>query len=116
MENQIDELIRMFKKRLNEEAAGGKSFDISQWVNFFTLDIISDLAYGEAFGFLQAGEDVGGIMAALQSGSVFFTILGLYPWIAKILLGPPVNKIAKLPENAGLGLTIKVRRLHNRYQ
>lgn len=108
MENQIDKLIMAFQRRLDEEVASGRWFDLSTWINFFTLDVISDLAHGDAFGFLETGQDVHGIMAALQGDSMFFAILGAFPWLAKLLFSSPMQKLVKLPDNDGLGFIMKV--------
>ncbi|KAL3451492.1 cytochrome P450 [Aspergillus insuetus] len=40
--------------RAGTEAGGGVARDIAAWSDYLTLDIISDLCYGEAFGLLRA--------------------------------------------------------------
>lgn len=49
-------------------------------------------------------------MAAAQGGGVFFAVLGLYSWLGKIMFKSPLSKYLKLPEDTGLGLTMKVGR------
>lgn len=39
-----------------EDTSLGGLINITDWVNFFTMDVIGDLAFGEAFGCLAKGE------------------------------------------------------------
>jgi hypothetical protein len=108
MENQIDQMLQQFEDRLDEEAASGSVFDLSKWVNYFTIDIISDLAFGEAFGCLKTGGDVKGIISGLQDGHLFSIVLTVFPWIGEILFSNTLSKYLKPPEDKGIGMAVNV--------
>ncbi|QDS70942.1 hypothetical protein FKW77_006960 [Venturia effusa] len=108
MEGQIDAVVLALQRKLDEEVANERFFDLTRWINYFTLDALSDLAHGQAFGMLETGQDVHQIMAGLQEGHMFFAILAAYPWISKILFSTPLRHVFKLPENNGLGLVMKM--------
>jgi len=47
----LDKLIR----QINVYATGPKGDEMVKWYNFFTFDVIGDLAFGESFGSLNDG-------------------------------------------------------------
>src|ERR1700761_7684771 len=72
------------------------------------MDIITDLAFGEAFGCLKTGKDVNGIISGLQEGYLFAIILSVFPWIGNILSNNTLSKYLKPPDDEGIGLAVKV--------
>ena len=61
-------------KRLLEVSTNGKEIDICDWYMFTTLDVISDLCFGESFGCLSSGEYhpwVQTIFSSLKFGQIF---------------------------------------------
>ncbi|KAL3425116.1 cytochrome P450 ClCP1 [Phlyctema vagabunda] len=46
----------MFLDRLDELRTLGAEIDMVKWYNFFTFDVIGDLAFGEAFGCLKSSD------------------------------------------------------------
>ncbi|KAF5848808.1 hypothetical protein GGP41_009943 [Bipolaris sorokiniana] len=59
--HHVDHLFSCFE----EHCAKGRSFDIAEWFNFFSFDVIGDLSFGESFGNIERR--------------------GFHPWIATIL-------------------------------
>ena len=53
-----DVLVSRIKDLINGEAGVRKSalVNMTDWLNFFTMDVIGDLAFGETFGCLKTGE------------------------------------------------------------
>ena len=49
------------KRFANKQGTEG-SVDFPSWLLFFTFDVISDLTWGESYGFIPSGEDVLGII------------------------------------------------------
>ncbi|KAF1808151.1 cytochrome P450 [Eremomyces bilateralis CBS 781.70] len=107
MEDQIDKIVQQLEDRLDEEAANESYFDFSKWINYFTVDIISDLAFGESFGCLRTCIDANGIISGLQGGHVFAIILSVVPSLGTLFSGP-LSKYLKPPDNQGIGLALKV--------
>jgi len=108
MEASIDRIVKLFLSRLHEKSALG-AIDFSLWTNYMTIDVISQLAYGQEFGFLESGTDVNGILAALQGSFGFLTTLNFFPFLADIIFSRAVERIAPLPTDTGFGLIIQVR-------
>jgi len=49
--NYLDKLIR----QINAYGTGPEGDEMVKWYNFFTFDLIGDLAFGESFGSLNDG-------------------------------------------------------------
>ncbi|KIW74827.1 hypothetical protein Z517_11597 [Fonsecaea pedrosoi CBS 271.37] len=48
--------VNLFIKKLGEMCDRGEAFNLVNWYNFTTFDIIGDLAFGESFGCLDKGQ------------------------------------------------------------
>jgi len=55
-EDIIQHYVTLYIKHLNRMEANNESFNMVNWLNFTTFDIIGDLAFGEPFGCLETGE------------------------------------------------------------
>ena len=52
---------------------------------YMTYDVISDIGFGEPFGFVEKGEDVGGLIQGFRDGLPFFGVLTmLYPFTMSV--------------------------------
>jgi cytochrome P450 len=55
-EDIIQEYVSLFIAHMKRLSAAEESFNMVNWLNFTTFDIIGDLAFGEPFGCLHSGE------------------------------------------------------------
>ncbi|KAL3464660.1 cytochrome P450 [Aspergillus heterothallicus] len=69
------------------EGLSGKSIDISKWFNFWSFDVMGDLAFGQSFKMLHSakGHWAVDLLAKQQEGAGF----GLPCWAARALMGIP---------------------------
>ena len=52
---------------------------------YMTYDVISDIGFGGPFGFVEKGEDVGGLIQGFRDGLPFFGLLTmLYPFTMSV--------------------------------
>lgn len=58
MEPSVRLKVQKLIARLDKAAETGEVIDIRQWLNFFTFDVISDMAFGNDSGFLDSGNAV----------------------------------------------------------
>ncbi|KAL1900662.1 hypothetical protein Sste5346_002387 [Sporothrix stenoceras] len=117
MEDRIDSIVGALQSRLDEAAENGGFMDISEWIGYFSFDVISDLAYGQAFGCLATGGDVNGIVSGLQNGFLFPVLFSTFPGLFGALFSV-LGRVAKPPDDAGIGLAIKMANniVNERYQ
>lgn len=76
-ESYVDECADLFVRRLKERS-GGEDIELEHWLQCFAFDVIGKITYAERLGFLDTMEDVGGVMAALDSHIVYASLAGIY--------------------------------------
>jgi len=55
-EHIVNGYVDVFIKKLGDLGKKGEEFNLVNWLNFTTFDIIGDLAFGEPFGCLDNGQ------------------------------------------------------------
>ena len=83
MEADIDSrLLDLFSlitsKYLSSPSGAYRPMDLSRTLSYFTLDVISQIAFGVAFGFLEKDEDPFGYIANLQEFLPAIMLFGAY--------------------------------------
>lgn len=70
-------------------AHAGKSMVASTWFNYYSFDIMGDLAFGKSFDMLKSGK-THFAMELLQQGMLPLGILGPIPWAIPIMANAPI--------------------------
>jgi hypothetical protein len=84
-ESYVDECTEILVQRLSELACKGASINFTHWLRCYAFDVIGDITYSKRFGFLEEGQDIGGIFRALNDAMVYGTLVGIYPSLHPIL-------------------------------
>lgn len=65
----------------------GVLVDMTDWINFFTVDVFGDLAFGEAFGCLERSDYHPWVrtLFSFLKGMVLMGAVRLYPWVGAIV-------------------------------
>ncbi|RXG41783.1 hypothetical protein VDGE_30535 [Verticillium dahliae] len=94
VESKIDKnifaLVRLLETRY---IATNCSFDFGRKAQYFTLDVISDLAYGDPFGFLDEDADQYSYIQIAEGQFSMFLTLTIYPWIISFLSSPLLRSL-----------------------
>jgi hypothetical protein len=112
MEPLIDTRVEHWIAGLEERfATTNFRFDFAPWAVFLTYDVISEVGFGSPFGFVEKGEDIGGLIQGIDDGSPYFGLMcRLYPfteWVKTTVLG---HKLVAKPEDAsGIGVLMRFR-------
>jgi cytochrome P450 len=85
-ESYVDECADLFSQRLHEIAAAGISTDMGHWLQCYAFDVIGLITYSKRLGFLDRGEDVSGVMGALEDHLQYATLAGIFSWLHPYLL------------------------------
>lgn len=110
LEQEVDEkLLQMHalvqEKYLNQPEEGiFKTVDLGRITSFFTLDVISKIAFGQDFGFLANDEDPFGYIENLAQFLPAIIVFGVYTELTNIMKFPLIK--SALPKNTdkrGLG-------------
>ncbi|KEZ40403.1 hypothetical protein SAPIO_CDS8267 [Scedosporium apiospermum] len=88
LEHKIDRNVKAFISLINDKYTSTpgnlKPFDLARKTQFFTLDVISDVAYSEPFGCLPTDSDVFGYVAAIEESLGAIMLVSTMPklkWI-----------------------------------
>ncbi|KAF5845957.1 hypothetical protein GGP41_008439 [Bipolaris sorokiniana] len=84
-EPYVDECADLFSQRLGELASAGAYADMGHWLQCYAFDVIGLITYSKRLGFLDRGEDIGGVMAALEDHLQYATFIGIFSWLHKYL-------------------------------
>ena len=111
LEADIDAQIVALKKLIREkylspaEDGETKPCDMARLAQYFTLDSLTKVAYGEEFGFLRTDADVHGYIKTVEDYGPLFTLCADVPWIGKILASNFMLKLVgpKPTDETGVG-------------
>jgi hypothetical protein len=89
MEGSVDTQVAKFVDLVETKYLSTSEFycpmDLGQKTSFFTLDVISDLAFGQAFGYLETDHDVYGYLEMSKTALPLMMAISDVPTIADIL-------------------------------
>jgi hypothetical protein len=113
MEPLIDARIAHFLSALDERfcSGGTKKFDFAPWATYMAYDVISEMAFGAPFGFVEKGIDIGGLLDTLHSAMPYVGFMSrmhpLFVWLQSLGL---FRLLAKLEgENSALAPLVRFR-------
>lgn len=91
MEDAIDDCSTLFMRKMAEDfASKEKPVDLGVWLQYYAFDVVGELTFARKLGFLESGEDVDGMIGAIQGIIAYSAIIGQMPWLHKLLLGNPL--------------------------
>jgi len=98
----VDKNVSALVNLIGQYAEAGKAFDFGRKAQFFTLDVISNLAFGDAIGFLTADADLYDYCKIFETQLPKIIFTTIYPWLVNVLQWPIVKR--SLPSSTdGLG-------------
>lgn len=78
-EGYVDHCVDIFVQKMSGFCDSGETIDLAHWLQCYAFDVIGEITYSERFGFLNAGEDVGGAISALDRAMAYSTQVGVFP-------------------------------------
>ncbi|KAJ0313103.1 hypothetical protein COL516b_000028 [Colletotrichum fioriniae] len=72
MEPLLDKHIERWTSRLDAFASSGTKMDFAPWAVYLAYDIVSEVGFGQPFGFIEQGNDVEGLIQGFHDGLVPF--------------------------------------------
>jgi hypothetical protein len=110
MENDIDGQIQSLKELITRKYlfTPNKTRPM-EWglvAQYFTLDSLTKVAYGEAFGCLAADADVNDYIRTVEDAGFYFALCSDVPWMGKIFLSDLMLKLIgpKKTDPKGMGV------------
>jgi hypothetical protein len=105
VDRQVARLINLIERKfLTDGKSEYKPMDIAAITHLFALDVVGDVTFGKAFGFLDEGEDFYGF---LQWNEEFFSVAAtsaVLPTLARVMqIWPLSEALPKATDPSGLG-------------
>ncbi|KIW27474.1 uncharacterized protein PV07_07208 [Cladophialophora immunda] len=94
----IDECGELLIEKLKAFAKSGETVDLTHWFTCWAFDCQGHITFSERFGFLDKGEDIGGICESLRQRMSYAAFVGVYPE-----LHPTLFKIVNWLAGTGTG-------------
>ena len=88
MEPYVDSAIEEMSVRLAGFVNTPTEVNMAFWLQAYAFDVVGELAFGRAFGYLSSGQDVGGQMANLRGWLRKRFAVGMIPWFFPIFMSP----------------------------
>lgn len=102
----MDENIRLIDL-VDRYVSENKAFDFGLKAQYFTLDVISDLAFGEPFGDVASDSDVHEYIRTSEQNMPNVVLAAVLPWLLALLSSPLLRGLLPSDKDAiGLGKTI----------
>jgi hypothetical protein len=104
IDNNIAEIIRLLDSKYLSTTTEFKPVDMALKFQLLTLDIISEIAFGNAFGNLTADEDVSSYIKTMEDMFPLIILLGTWPALAKIFFSKILRPLLpKETDTVGMG-------------
>ncbi|KAK1503114.1 cytochrome P450, partial [Colletotrichum costaricense] len=109
LEGKVDENILRLIDLVDRYVSENKAFDFGLKAQYFTLDVISDLAFGEPFGDVASDSDVHEYIRTSEQNMPNVVLAAVLPWLLALLSSPLLRGLLPSDKDAiGLGKTIRI--------
>lgn len=106
-ESKINENILRFMDLIDKYVSENTPFDFGLKAQYFTLDVISDLAFGEPFGDLASDSDVHEYIHTMEHNMPNVVLTAVLPWLLSLMSSPLFRSMLPSEKDAiGVGKTI----------
>jgi hypothetical protein len=108
LESSVDLNVARFVKLLESKYLSTnteyKPVDFAPKTQYFTLDVISEVAFGRSFGNLEADEDTAEYIKTTEGLFPMLVLLGAFPWMAHVFFSRSFNGLLPSDTDAvGMG-------------
>ncbi|KAF6812059.1 cytochrome p450 [Colletotrichum sojae] len=87
VDSQILAAVDLVRRKYVSSTGGEvKPMDLARVTQFMTLDVITEIAYGRAFGYLATDSDLHDYISTSEAAVPYLQLLGEVPWLQKIFL------------------------------
>jgi hypothetical protein len=105
VDNRLFDLFKLIGDKYLSTGAILKTVDFSRILQYFVVDVITDIAFREPFGLLEADDDIHGYISTQEELLPVFEWLSALPSIAKFLKTPWIAPyvLPKPTDKTGIG-------------
>ncbi|GKT92834.1 pisatin demethylase [Colletotrichum tofieldiae] len=92
IDKQIQAFIRLIEERYVSTAGSFRPMDLCRKVQYLTLDVITSLAFGYHFGYVEKDADVHQYIQMTEQSMPVMMTLSVFPQLAKLLQSPLLRR------------------------
>lgn len=109
LDGQIQNLKNLIRRKYVSTPEFNRPMDWGLLAQYFTVDSLTTVAYGEEFGGLATDSDVHGYMHSVEENGLLFALCSDVPWMGKIALTESIVKVLgpKKTDKKGMGLIME---------
>lgn len=85
VDEHVSRLIRVLESKYLSDEEQFRPVDIAQKIQFFTLDVISDLAFGHPFGYIEQDRDVYDFIKITRHFFPVAIVMANLPWVVTMM-------------------------------
>ncbi|KAK5655564.1 hypothetical protein OQA88_5495 [Cercophora sp. LCS_1] len=104
VDEQVAGFVSLLETKYLSTKAAFKPVDMARKVQYLTLDVISSLAFGKAFGYLKADTDLFNYIRTTESTLPIALTSSLMPWLLSVIQSPKLQWLMPSTRNmVGIG-------------
>jgi hypothetical protein len=88
IDNQIAGLINLIERKYISTKSNFRKLDFAKIAQYFTLDVITDVAFGKPFGYIATDSDVHEYIKMTEDSMPVIMVVSVLPWLTKVLMSP----------------------------
>lgn len=96
-EEPINRMIEKLVGWMDKSAESGAAMELDRFLNFTTFDVVGEVVFSKAFGFLDKGEDIGNSIANNCAMEALGTPLSQFKWTQVALGNPLITMLGLTP-------------------
>ncbi|KAI1140433.1 cytochrome P450 [Hypoxylon sp. FL0543] len=93
VDDQLVGLMALIRRKYLSTDNQMRPMDFAHRIQFFTLDVITKIAYGRAFGYLATDSDVHGYIASSEVQVPVIVFLADIPWLCRLVYNETVLRL-----------------------
>ncbi|KAK4671768.1 hypothetical protein QC764_608550 [Podospora pseudoanserina] len=108
IDRQVAGLVSLLETKYLSSKTEFKPVDLARKVQYFTLDVISALAFGKELGYLAADQDLFSYIQTTESTLPIMLTIGFMPWLLKLIQSPRLKFLMPdIDRVVGIGTVVK---------
>ncbi|KAI1770582.1 cytochrome P450 [Hypoxylon cercidicola] len=109
VDEQVEKLVALIRRKYISTASKFRPLDLAPTTMFFTVDTISRIAFGKAFGNLDEGRDIYSFHEFAEAASMKGSAFSEIPWLGNVFFYPPVLRLIgpKVTDKKGVGMFMR---------
>ncbi|KAI0885617.1 cytochrome P450 [Annulohypoxylon maeteangense] len=110
IDEQLASLVALIRRKYLSDDHHLRPIDFAERIQYFTLDAITKIAYGRAFGYLATDTDVYGYIETAETQVPMLVALADVPWLTRLFFSETMLKLVgpKPTDKKGIGKMMAV--------